>query len=150
MSETITRRVTVEEILDLRHQELRKGLPIESARFDDDLDPTIIHFASFAADQPHKAICCASFLIKNDRNQEVGWKLRGMATADTHQRKGLGTSLLQHAEKELLSERPDIRFFWCYARESAIGFYERQKWECASDQFEITGAGPHRKMTKRI
>jgi GNAT superfamily N-acetyltransferase len=68
-----------------------------------------------------------------------------MATAPGWQGRGVGRSLLQYAEALLAGDR----LWWCNARASAIGFYERQGWTVVSEVFDIPTAGPHRRMIRR-
>lgn len=142
----------IEEIIDLRHRILREGLPMEMARWEGDDDFFTRHFAVFVTDESGKSIgtpiCCASFMRVAFEGEDA-WQLRGMATAPGHRGQGVGKELLMFAEQYLRGlSGPNL--LWCNAREKAIAFYERQRWRCVSDTFDIPGAGPHRKMIKRI
>lgn len=139
--EITCRRVAVEEILPLRHRILRAGLPPETARFEGDRDATTRHYAAVAGDEP---VCCLS-LMQSDWEGRPAWQLRGMAT-DTHmQGRGVGRRLLEMAVAETGRDDPD-RIFWCNARTSAIGFYEKHGWQVRSEPFDVPTAGPHVKM----
>ena len=146
------REVDTACLLSLRHQVLRTGLPIESACFPGDDEPSTRHFALFINESPdqraEQVIGCASFML-NEWEGERAWQLRGMAIDTRYQNRGLGRNLLTAAEKAITKESP-IRLFWCNARLPAVSFYEAQGWTIASDIFIIPDAGPHRRMTKRL
>ena len=144
-NEIIFRIARIDELLDLRWKILRAGLPRESAHFDGDGEPTTHHFGAFLSDQ---AIACATFLRRNFES-EPAWQLRGMAVSAEHQRTGIGAGLLDFAERFVLQQNHSS-LLWCNARVPASKFYVRHGWRIVSPQFEIPGAGPHVKMTKRI
>jgi GNAT superfamily N-acetyltransferase len=89
--------------------------------------------------------CVACPLFHSTWNDSDAWQLRGMATAATHQRQGIGQLLLMFAIDEASQEKPSWPF-WCNARTTAIGFYEQAGWSTATDVFDIPTAGPHVKM----
>lgn len=135
------RRVAVEAILPLRHRVLRTGLPFETAAFEGDTDATTLHYAACRGDEP---VACLSLMASTWEGRPA-WQLRGMATATAEQGRGLGRRLLEHAVADALRTAP-LRVFWCNARTSALGFYERFGWRVASERFDIPTAGPHVKM----
>lgn len=139
--EITCRRVTVEEILPLRHRILRAGLPFETASFDGDQDANARHYAAIWGDG---AVCCLS-LMPSEWEGRPAWQLRGMATAEQAQGRGLGRRLLEMAVAESRRDEPQ-RIFWCNARTSAIGFYEKLGWRVMSEPFDVLTAGPHVKM----
>ena len=143
-------RVKVDEILSLRHRVLRKGLPLETARFDGDDEPDTWHFGVYLTNEEGRplgeTIGCASFEL-NSLNGEPAWQLRGMATEADYRDHGIGGMILAFAEETLMRE--GVRLFWCNAREGAIRFYEQHGWSCISEIFEIPTVGPHRKMFLR-
>ena len=143
----LVRRVTIKKILDLRHRVLRAGMPLESARFDGDEDPSTWHVAVFVSEAPcAPPVCCASF-VRAWFTQQEAWQLRGMATDPAVQRSGFGAQLLDWAMPNIVAES-GTRLFWCNARLPAIRFYEKQGWECVSPSFKIEGVGEHRQMQK--
>jgi predicted GNAT family N-acyltransferase len=135
------RRVAVAEILPLRHRILRPGLPFETARFDGDDDPGARHYAAVSAGEP---VACLS-LMPSEWEGQPAWQLRGMATDSGEQGRGLGRTLLELAVAEAASDHPE-RGFWCNARTSAVGFYEKLGWRVVSEPFDVPTAGPHVKM----
>jgi len=85
----------------------------------------------------------------NSLDGQPAWQLRGMATDSELRGRGVGRALLLVAEKTII-ERSDVRLLWCNARLDAVVFYEKQGWRSVSEVFEVSTAGPHRKMTKRL
>jgi len=142
-AEITCRRVAVAEILPLRHRILRAGLPAETARFEGDDEPGTRHYAAAAADGP---LVCLT-LMPSAWEGRPAWQLRGMATDAAMQGKGLGRRLLEAAVAEARRDEPE-RIFWCNARTTAVGFYERLGWRVVSEIFEVPTAGPHVKMVR--
>lgn len=146
------RRAELAEILLLRHAELRTGLPIESASFDGDEDPTTRHFGAFllGADTSEGSggaetvVGCASFMVRAHEGRPA-YQLRGMATRADLARRGIGSALLRAALGHL-QQHDAARLFWCNARVAAVPFYVRMGWRVVSDVFEVPTAGPHRVM----
>ena len=151
MSKILIREAASEEILGLRARELRAGKPEDAARFPEDHDPGTYHFAAFATD---RLIGCLT-LIRTDSSPQPSWQLRGMATDSGWRHKGVGRSLLVHAEariRDLAAAQPDAigARIWCNARTTAVAFYERMGYRTLSGEFMIEKVGPHYKMEKII
>ena len=135
------------ELIDLRRLILRPGLPRELAMFPGDDDPSTRHFA---AEEDGAIVGCVTLHL-NRWNDEPAWQLRGMAVAPSHQRQGIGAQLVAAVERSILESGSNLpRLLWCNARVPAVGFYERQGWEVASDVFDVSHAGPHVKMVRRL
>jgi predicted GNAT family N-acyltransferase len=139
------RLATLEEIYDLRWSVLRAGLPRETAVFDGDDGATTLHAGAF--DERGGNVACLSLMVKPFEG-EPAWQLRGMATHPSWRARGAGRELWLFAEREAKARQPGF-IFWCNARESAVGFYERVGWRLASEKFDIAGVGPHVRMVKR-
>lgn len=140
-SQPLIRRATAEEVWPLRHAVLRAGLSFDTAKFDGDLNDTTRHFAVCSG---QTVLSCLS-LFQSTWNDSNAWQVRGMATAATHQRQGLGQLLLMFAIDEAKKEKPGWPF-WCNARTTAIGFYEQMGWSIETNIFDIPTAGPHVRM----
>jgi GNAT superfamily N-acetyltransferase len=143
------RRAGIDEIVKLRHAELRTGLPFETASFDGDHDASTWHFGAFlvaegAAGHAGAAVGCASFMVRAHEGRPA-YQLRGMATRADLARHGIGGALLHLAVAEL-RERDDATLFWCNARVPAVPFYARMGWRVVSEVFDVPTAGPHRVM----
>ncbi len=139
------------KILGLRARELRKGKPLDSARFREDFDPDTLHFAAYAGD---KVVGCLT-LIRTSGGENPSWQLRGMATDKAWQQKGVGKNLHAFAEKQLrsaVSAQTGVTGarIWCNARSGAVPFYEHLGYIKLSEEFMIENVGPHYKMEKII
>jgi len=141
------RLATIDEILPLRHVELRPGLPLEAARFDGDEEPETHHFGAFlrASGVPVACVSC----MRRPRDGRDAWQVRGMATRADLVRRGIGRSLLRHA-LAALSEAGGPELLWCNARVAALGFWEREGWVIVSEVFDIPGVGPHRTLQRQL
>lgn len=138
---TVIVRVPVERILPLRQKILRAGMPGLSARFDGDENPTTIHLAALIDGD---VVGCVTFLESTFEGAPA-WQLRGMAVDASYRGTGLGRTLLEEGKRVLEAACPP-RPWWCNARESAAGFYEKLGWEKVSDRFDIPVVGPHYRM----
>jgi GNAT superfamily N-acetyltransferase len=137
-------RVAVEEILDLRYDVLRAGLPREAANFPGDDDPKTVHLAARDGDV---VVGCATVLVNQWENQPA-CQLRGMAVDPAYQKRGVGRRLL--VEIERVAVEHTVSLIWANARMPAAGFYQKNGWEIVSEMFEIPTAGPHFKMIRRL
>ncbi len=141
------RRVTLDEILPLRHAELRPGRPLETARFDGDHEPSTRHFGAFLRDSGG-AVACVS-CMRRPRAGADAWQVRGMATRGDLRGRGLGRALLLFALDALRAE-DGPHLLWCNARVGALRFWERAGWSVASDVFDIPDVGPHRVLERAL
>lgn len=144
-AQLVCRPAALDEIIQLRHAVLCAGKPFSEAQFHGDDHPLTHHFGAFSVEQA--TIGCVSYMMTPYEGEEA-WQLRGMATRPDVAQRGVGRQLVAAAEKVLL-QRHAVRLFWCKARVSAIGFYEKLGWQVVSDEFVIEGYGPHRKMMIR-
>jgi GNAT superfamily N-acetyltransferase len=142
---TVIRPASFDEIVALRYEVLRAGLPPEAAVFPGDHEPTSRHYGTFV---DGRNVGCATLHL-NQWLDEPAWQLRGMATAPDFRGSGIGRTILQFIEKDLLAHHT-VHLLWCNARVPAAGFYQRLGWQIVSDQFEIPTAGPHFRMVKRL
>jgi predicted GNAT family N-acyltransferase len=139
------RRASAAEVVDLRHEVLRAGLPRETAIFPGDDAATSIHV--FAVDDNGRAVGCGTLHL-NEWQNKPSWQLRGMAVAPTHRGQAIGAQLLAALESAVAAS--DVHQLWCNARTPAAEFYRKHGWEIVSEPFEIPTAGPHVKMIKTI
>lgn len=136
---------TLDRILDLRHAILRAGLPRETAIFAGDEAASSLHVSAVRGGE---VVGCASFHL-NEWQGRPAYQLRGMATAESVRRQGVGRRMLAFAEGELLA-RNITRQLWCNARVPAVEFYQAMGWRVESEVFEIPTAGPHVRMAKEL
>ncbi len=141
------RRCAAALIRPLRHRILRAGLPPSAAEFPGDDDASTVHLAAVAADGVGTVIGCASLMLSAYAGDKA-YQLRGMAIADGSRGLGIGGRLLARGEE--LVRAAGIARCWCNARSPAIPFYAKHGWTTDSDEFDISTAGPHRRMSKRL
>ena len=139
------RRAALSEIIDLRHEVLRAGLPREEAIFDGDQSETSRHYGAFNAGG---LVGCASVHL-NSWEEAAAWQLRGMAVAPAFRRQKVGDGLLRFLEHDI-AQGSEVLQLWCNARVPAVPFYQKLGWEVVSEIFHIPTAGPHEKMTRRL
>jgi ribosomal protein S18 acetylase RimI-like enzyme len=85
--------------------------------------------------------------VAPDGSEPSSWRVRGMATAPDHRRRGAGSlvldALVQHASAN------GARRIWCNARIPARSLYERAGFNVTSEEFELPEIGPHLVMERR-
>lgn len=130
-------RIPWQETIALRHAMLWPDRPPEFCHVEGDEDAW--HFGAFA---PEGLVSVAS-VYPDGRDA----RLRKFATASGFQRRGVGTRMLEHILAELKDR--DFRRFWCDARESALGFYERFGMRPEGERFH-KGEVPYFRMSVRL
>ncbi|RMF10404.1 MAG: GNAT family N-acetyltransferase [Candidatus Neomarinimicrobiota bacterium] len=132
--------VSVERVRPLRHRVLRPGQPWSSTLWPRDLDPDTVHFAGFLGTE---IVVIGTVFPEPYDEWSDAVRLRGMATAPEHRRKGYGFQLLdamvRHAREYL-----GASLLWCNAREAAFPFYERYGFTLVGKPFDVPGIGIHR------
>ena len=149
IGEIQVRRAAPSEVIDVRHAVLRAGRPRSTAFFSGDDHAHTRHWIAKAGDDIIGVVStmAADFPSPNELppDQPIPRRqLRGMATLPTWRGKGIGRSLLSALEQETAEP------IWCNARESAVGFYERNGWQVVGEPFEIDPIGTHFKMVKFV
>jgi predicted GNAT family N-acyltransferase len=97
--------------------------------------------------RPPEEVLQAAGVVQSEEGAEtLAYRLRGMAVEEGQRRAGLGRRLLAGSMSRLSLFQPSCRVVWCYARESAVAFYEAEGFEAVGDSFEIEGIGTHRVM----
>jgi len=129
----------VEAIHRLRFEILRKpyGLSLENAMFPEDHLASTVHIIAVNS---QGLVGCATLLVPET---ESTIQLRGMAVASNVQGTGVGRLIVLESH---VYARQIQKSLWCKARQSAIGFYQRQGWVTTGLPFEIPVFGPHIKM----
>ena len=139
--------VDADKIRPLRHAELRKGQDFSTTSYFKDYEEGTFHMAFIVDDKP---LTCATFYpektmkVKSDN----AYRLRGMATDSSFQRKGFASDLMEESFKELKKRECDM--LWCNARLVAVDFYKSVGFKVIGDLFEISEIGPHYYMYKEI
>ena len=149
--ELIYRQATIEEIFELRLAVLRAGLEADKLHFagDEAGPPTAWHFGAFVAGASDKNVGCLT-LFESVWEGAPAFQLRGMAAAADWRGRGVGKRLLEVASETVANSACRNHVWWCNARVPAIPFYEKSGWAVVSDEFDIAGAGPHRKMRRSV
>ena len=139
--------ITVDEVLPLRNVLLREGkLTNEQCRFPTDSLSGAFHLGYYIDDE---LACVASFHPQNYRDfGEGGYQLRGMATVEKFRGRGIGSKVLNFGIVYLSGQK--VNYLWCNARKRALPFYLNMGFEVISDEFEVSGIGPHYVLYVRI
>ena len=128
------RRIQWQETIALRHAVLWPDRPPEFCHVEG--DEGAWHFGAYL---PEGLVSVAS-VYPEGRSA----RLRKFATATGFQGRGIGTRMLSHILSDLRSK--GVSCFWCDARESAIGFYQRFGMKPEGDRF-YKGEVPFFKMS---
>src|SRR5689334_11136003 len=141
----VIRAASTDELIDLRHSVLRKGLPREFAHFPGDSEPTTRHVVA----EIEGTIGGCGTVLRRPWNEQSAYQLRGMAVVEEMQGRGIGNKLLAQIE-QFVNDGEFTHQLWCNARTPAAPFYHKHGWQVASEEFHIEHAGPHVKMTRTI
>ena len=141
-------RVSIAQVLPVRHQLLRAHQPLSKAQFPGDESPEVGHFAAM---REGRIVGVVSIFQESDTRRtrapaDQQWRIRGMATSPEVQGQGLGAALLQAAVDHAM--HAGARAIWCNARQPAIGFYARYGFIGLGPIFEIEGIGDHQYMER--
>lgn len=141
------KKITDLETYSVRHIVLRKGKPIETCRFEGDNLPFTSHFGYF---QNENLVGIISVFKANNNSfaPDEQYQIRGMAVLESHQKKGIGESLVKYCEVYCKEQQTDL--IWFNARTAAVGFYEKLGYIKVGEAFEIKDVGEHYLMTKNI
>jgi predicted GNAT family N-acyltransferase len=140
-------KVDADKVKALRHSELRKGQDFSTTSYLKDYEEDTFHMVCIVDE---KIVTCATFYpeksikIKFDNT----YRLRGMATDSSFQRKGYATDLMSESFKELKNR--DCNMVWCNARLVAVDFYKSAGFKITGEIFDIAEIGPHYYMYKEI
>lgn len=128
------------DMVELRNQLLRKPLGLSLLKDDLQNEKNNIFIGYF--DDGKLEGCCMLVPLDNHTIQ-----LRQMAVHAGLQGKGIGRTIMQFAEN--LSRDKGFKKIIMHARESAIGFYQKQGYEIQGEMFTEVSI-PHFQMEKQI
>ena len=129
-----------EQMIALRDEILRRPLGLSITAEDLERDKRDILIGAF--DDGRILGCC---ILTEEGPNEI--RLRQMAVRPNQQGKGIGQQIMRFAE--LLARDKGYRVLTMHARNTAIGFYEKQGYRVIGEMFyEVTI--PHHKMEKRL
>ena len=121
------RIITWDEALPIRHSVLWPNKPLLFCKVDG--DETAIHYGAYLNDV---LVTVASIYIDN----RVA-RLRKFATLEGFQGRGIGSQLITHVLAEL--KKTEVEYFWCDARKTAVGFYNKFGLEVQGGEFVKSG-----------
>lgn len=127
-------------MVSLRMKILREPLGLIFTR--EDLEKEKNDILLCAYDDDTMVGCCILTKINHETCQ-----LRQMAVIPAMQKNGLGSSLLDFAEK--IAYDRGFRKMIMHARKTALGFYQKQGYEIVGEEFEEVTI-PHFEMQKRL
>ena len=140
------REAAAAELMGLRRAVLRAGRDQPPAGIAEDDDPATVHLAALAEDA---TVVGALTLVAQPYPDDPGAdsvRLALMAVAPAHQRRGVGSALVEAAQ-DLASGRLDL--IWVTARDSALSFYARHGFRVTSPGFVGAMGLPHHRMVWR-
>jgi predicted GNAT family N-acyltransferase len=121
------KQIKPSETWEIRHRVMWAGKPFEDVKLPN--DDAGLHFGLF---RDNILLSVVSLFIENDTAQ-----FRKFATETSEQGKGYGAKLLEHIVQESIER--NIKTFWCNARTSASGFYEKFGLTVVSDTWVKDG-----------
>ena len=129
-----------QQVLDLRQRILRQPLGLNL--YDEDLSADKDQYIVIAHKEEILQACLMIQIISVDTV-----KFRQMAVDIAYQSKGIGSLLMSYAENFCVLN--DYVHIFLHARETAIPFYEKLKYQIEGNEFLEVGI-PHVKMRKSI
>lgn len=140
MSWTV-REITTEQVQPIRLAVLRADTPTKETRFAEDDWPRCVHLGAFDGD----TVIATSTWIPRENTAHPGVaavQLRGMATLQSHQSRGVGAALIAAGVEHARSTGATL--VWANARDAAMAFYEREGFRIEGDGFvDATTQLPH-------
>jgi hypothetical protein len=141
------RRINPEDTYLIRHKVLRPNQSIEACKYENDHQKDSFHLGAFFRET---LISIASFHKENHPcfDEELQYRLRGMATLADNRKQKAGSSILKFAE-EILREK-NVSMWWCNARVSVSDYYRKLGLNEHGAVFEIDPIGKHKLMYKKL
>lgn len=121
------KQLSATEVLPVRHQVLWPDKPMSFCMVPDDEQAT--HYGAFIGEQ---LVCVASIYIQGHEA-----RLRKFATLSEFQGQGIGSNVIDHTISNL--KDLNIQYFWCDARATALGFYQKFGMAVEGSEFEKSG-----------
>lgn len=141
MSEWRVVEITAGDTHPLRLAVLRQGTPTTDVTFDEDGWPGVEHLGV------HDDGVLVGTSTWIPRGPDI--QLRGMATAATHQGRGVGTALVRAGLERAAAHNGECTI-WANARDAALGFYLAHGFVVVGEGFvDAVTALPHHRVTAR-
>jgi predicted GNAT family N-acyltransferase len=136
-----------EETYELRHKILRPHQTLDDCKYPADHDANTLHLGVFL---DGVLVSVASFFKEShpEFSDDQQYRLRGMATMVSHRGQQAGSSLIRFAENYF--SKQNISLWWCNARTTVQGYYEKLGLEVIGDPYDIEPIGPHVLMVKTL
>lgn len=138
-------QITAADSRELRRSVLRPGLRAGSA-LPGDGEPGVVHLGAYDGN----GLLSACLIYPEEcpwLPGEHAWRLRGMATDPKRRGNGAASAVLHEAVR--IAKADSATALWCLARETAVGFYQRNGWTAFQTVFD-TEIGPHLRMWLRL
>lgn len=129
-------QITWEEALPVRHCVLWPNKSVLFCKVKGDESAT--HYGAFINGE---LVCVASVYIDGKEA-----RLRKFATVHAHQGKGIGSKVIKYVVLNL--KGLNVSYFWCDARTTALGFYQKLGLEVEGSEFDKSGVSYYR-MSRR-
>ncbi len=130
-----------DELVKLRDDILRKPLGLEFTAEYLSKEYKMYHLACYTSDME----LVGGLVLQPNSEDEI--QMRQVAVSEQHQKKGIGTLLVQ-ASEELAIEK-GFKLMMMHARETAVPFYERLDYKKYGKRFTEVKV-PHFKMKKEL
>ena len=135
------REISTEQVQPIRLAVLRADTPTKETRFAEDDWPGCVHLGAFDGDR----LIAISTWIPREITTQPGVpavQLRGMATLQSHQSRGVGAALIAAGVEHARSTGATL--VWANARDAAMAFYEREGFRIEGEGFvDATTQLPH-------
>lgn len=120
-------KISAADVLPIRHQVLWPSKPMSFCAVEGDEHAT--HYGAYIDD---RLVCVASVYV-----EEKQARLRKFATLQEYQGQGVGSKVIEHIIKDLQADQ--VSYFWCDARTTALGFYQRFEMQVEGVEFQKSG-----------
>lgn len=140
--------LTAEEIRDLRIRVLRKNTPDKDCNYPEDNLPDVVHLG---VRRDGVVIGTSTWFARECPNvpDESALQLKGMAVDESLQGSGIGAAIIAAGVAHATSRSAQL--IWARARDSAMGFYERNGFTMIGDGYGDAPTGmPHHNVFRRL
>ena len=142
----ISKKRNAKRTFEIRHPILRKGLPIDSCKFENDNNPNSIHLGAI---ENNKLIAVISALPNKCQffPEKKAYQIRGLGVLEKFRRKGIASVLIKETEIVLKNEYL-IDLIWLNSRIIASKLYLKNSYISYGEPIEIKISGTHQRFYK--